>query len=99
MSRGAAERSIDYRALYERYLAGESGTVIAASEGIGFDGLYKAWRRHGWPIRSSRQAARLLVDQNPARARGLIEHATRVRRGSVDSLETKVRHAQTRQRR
>lgn len=97
--RGRQERAIDYRALYERYLAGESGVAIAADVGIGFDGLYKAWSRHGWPRRDARAAARLVVAKDPDRARTLIEPATRARRGGHDTLETKEQRALTRERR
>jgi very-short-patch-repair endonuclease len=91
------ERDIDYRSLYQRYVDGESGMEIAASVGIKWAGLYAAWKRHGWPMRSGKAAARLVVQRDPERARRLIEHATAVRRGGTDSLAVREARARTRE--
>lgn len=99
MRTGRRGLTIDYRALYDRYLAGESGIMIAADIGIHFTMLYRNWKRLGLPRRSTREAARRNADRDPAAASHWIERATAVRRGGHDTLETKVRRAQTRERR
>lgn len=99
MRTGRRGLTIDYRALYDRYLAGESGVAIAQDAGIHFTLLYRMWKRMGLPRRSGKDAARLNADRDPVRASRLIEYATAVRRGGHDTLATKERRALTRERR
>ena len=87
---------LDYAALHARYMAGESGVAIAAELGIDFTGLYASWKRRGLPVRSSRDAARLLCQQRPDR-RELIRHTQASRRGTPYSEATVVKRAQTRE--
>lgn len=89
-------RPLDYQGLHDRYMAGESGTAIAESEGIKWSGLYRAWKRLGLPRRSGTDAARLLIAQHPER-RDLIQHATNVRRGGTDSMVVREQRARTRE--
>lgn len=96
MRRGSRGLHLDYAALHARYMAGESGVTIAAELGIDFTGLYASWKRRGYAIRSARQAAKLLHEQRPELGRG-IEIATAARRGSTDTMATRVRRAQTRE--
>lgn len=96
MPRGGKERPIDYAALHARYVAGESGMAVAESAGIKWSGLYRAWQRLGLPRRTASQAAQLLFEQQPERAR-LIEHATAKRRGGHDTLATVEQRARTRE--
>lgn len=91
--------TIDYRSLYDRYLAGESGVAIAADVGVHFTLLYRMWRRLGLPRRNAKEAARRNADRDPVRARALMEYATRIRRGGHDTLATKERRALTREER
>lgn len=99
MRTGRRGLTIDYRALYDRYLAGESGVAIAADVGIHFTLLYRMWKRLGLPRRSVREAAQRNADRDPAAASRWIERATEVRRGGHDTLATKERRALTRERR
>lgn len=99
MRTGRRGLTIDYRALYDRYLAGESGVAIAADMGFHFTLLYRMWKRLGLPRLTTREAARRNADRNPAAATRWIERATEVRRGSHDTLATKERRALTRERR
>lgn len=95
--RGSRGLHLDYHALHQRYLAGESGVSLAREVGIDFTGLYASWRRRGLPIRSAAEAARLTVAQDPARASGLIRSATAARRGTTDPMEVKIARARTRE--
>jgi very-short-patch-repair endonuclease len=94
--RGSRGLHLDYAALHARYMAGESGVAIATELGIDFTGLYASWKRRGYPMRSTREAARLICQQRPDR-RELIRHAQAARRGTPYPMSTRVKRAQTRE--
>lgn len=62
MPRGVAKQRANdarFKALHDRYLAGESGTALAAEAGINFANLYTAWRKRDWIIREGKEASAL----------------------------------------
>ena len=97
MKRGRRNLHLDYRALYERYLAGESGVSIARELGIDHTGLYMSWKRRGWPMRSASEAARMPFDRDPSRGKWITQAMQAARRGNTDPMWRKEQRARTRE--
>lgn len=94
----AKPRDIDYEGLHARYVQGKSGMEVAASVGIGWSGLYRAWKRLGLPRRAMSDAKRLQYVQHPEQRTIHPAKMQASRRGGTNSPESQVQRAQTRQR-
>ena len=99
MKRGSRGLHLDYVALHQRYVAGESGVEIARSVGIDHTGLYMAWKRRGLPMRSGSEAKRLEFQRYPERRTAAPMAMQAARRGNTDPMERRIRRALTREER
>lgn len=88
-----------FKALHERYIAGESGVALASEAGIDFANLYTAWHRRGWPVRDGQEAAALrYADTSPEYRQALTVAAHDAVRGRGQSFEHRCRIALGRER-